>query len=49
MNGEIDCWQCGYDAYQEGADMSMDPYEPGTECWELWREGWIAALDDDTF
>jgi len=48
MNGHIDYWQEGYDAYHEGADEGQNPHEPDSAPWELWREGWFTSADDVT-
>lgn len=35
--------QEGYDAYQECAEITENPYDEGTDGYESWRRGWKTA------
>jgi ribosome modulation factor len=37
----------GYDAYWEGRLIEANPYEPDTDDFRRWQEGWIDARNDD--
>jgi hypothetical protein len=42
-----DPWNKGADAAENGADITDNPYEEGTEEYDDWEDGWHFGQDDD--
>lgn len=42
-----DAYDKGQQAYNDGQDLSSNPFEEGTDDFYDWGGGWVAASDED--
>lgn len=47
MERNFDIWIKGYDAYDEGKELSDNPYIYGTDGATAWQYGWFAGQEDE--
>lgn len=43
-----DAYSQGYDAFQRDASICDNPFEPYSDEWEQWKDGLIAARNDNS-
>lgn len=42
-----DIYNSGYLAFQEGLELSDNPYDFGNDNYDAWESGWVLAADED--
>ncbi len=43
----MDAYDQGTEAYERGDDSDMNPYDEADAQWDLWRDGFFDALEND--
>ena len=42
-----DSYNNGYMAFKEGQELSDNPHDEGSEEYDSWESGWVAAADEE--